>query len=156
VSSILITATHGRCIRCPVGQSSYENTAHSCNEVKCMHSGRVFLLHFKSFRLAYPLECLRLGHAVAHRRVERLFQGVYSFRLPTATLYTIRKKKRVFLCFTPPENEFGNQLFLDSRFLVDFSTFFTRTSSYESKKVSATSFLMPINRRPEATHLRRE
>jgi len=34
-----------------------------------------------------------------------------------------KKKKRVFLCFTPPENEFGNQLFLDSSFLVDFSTF---------------------------------
>ena len=50
--------------------------------------------------------------------------------------------KRVFLCFTPPENEFGDQLFLDSRCLVDFSTFSlvqARTSSYEyyeSKKVS--------------------
>jgi len=31
------------------------------------------------------------------------------------------EKKRDLLCFTP-ENEFGNQLFLDSRFLVDFST----------------------------------
>ena len=27
------------------------------------------------------------------------------------------------MCFTPPENAFGNQLFLDSRFLIDLSTF---------------------------------
>ena len=43
------------------------------------------------------------------------------------------------MCFTPPENEFGNQLFFDSRFLVDFSTFSlvqARSGSYESKKVS--------------------
>jgi len=43
------------------------------------------------------------------------------------------------LCFTPPENAFGNQLFLDSRLLVDLSTFSlvrARTSSYECKKVS--------------------
>jgi len=40
------------------------------------------------------------------------------------------------LCFTPPENEFGNRLFLNSRFLVDLFDFLARTGSYESKKVS--------------------
>ena len=35
-------------------------------------------------------------------------------------------EKDGFLCFTPPENEFGNQLF----------DLFARASSYESKKVS--------------------
>ena len=47
------------------------------------------------------------------------------------------QKKRGFFCASLL-NEFGNQPFLDSRFLVDFSTFsfFARTSSYESKKVS--------------------
>jgi len=50
--------------------------------------------------------------------------GKYSF---TCLLF---EKIEVFLCFTPPENAFGNQLFLNSRFLVDFATF----RSYESKK----------------------
>src|SRR5712671_570397 len=43
-----------------------------------------------------------------------------------------KKKKRVFLCFTPPENEFGNQLF----WILGSSSTFRLFHSYESKKVS--------------------
>jgi len=34
-----------------------------------------------------------------------------NIRQPFLLLYFSKKKKRAFLCFTPPENEFGNQLF---------------------------------------------
>ena len=62
-----------------------------------MHSGRVFLLHFKSFRLAYPTGVFTTRSCRGHTGgSKRLFQGVYPFRLPTATLYTIRKKKEGF------------------------------------------------------------
>ena len=48
-----------------------------------------------------------------------MHQEIYFF-----TCLLFEKKKKMFvLWFIPPENEFGNQLFLDSRFLVDFSTF---------------------------------
>jgi len=63
--------------------------------------------------------------------------GKYPFTF--LTVY-FSDKKRGLLCFTtftPPENEFGNQLY--SRFLIDFSTFSlvqARTGSYESKNVS--------------------
>jgi len=43
------------------------------------------------------------------------------------------KKKRAFLCFTPPENEFGNQLFFS---ILGSSSTFRLFRSYESKKVS--------------------
>jgi len=48
-----------------------------------------------------------------------MHQEIYFF---TCLVYFLKKKKMFVLWFTP-ENEFGNQLFLDSRFLVDFSTF---------------------------------
>src|SRR5712671_6195991 len=55
--------------------------------------------------------------------------GKYPF---TFLLVYLSKKRGFLLCFTPPENEFGNSLF---RILCSSSTF-RLFNSYESKKVS--------------------
>jgi len=53
--------------------------------------------------------------------LHRFSSGKYPFTF--LLFYFLKKKRRVFLCFTPPENEYGNQVFSDSMFLVDFLTF---------------------------------
>jgi len=60
-------------------------------------------------------------HTTQYRYSFGAMRAITSGKYPVTSFW--KKKRRVFLCFTPPENEFGNQLFLDSRFLVDFSAF---------------------------------
>jgi len=54
-----------------------------------------------------------------------------NIRQPFLLLYFSKRKKRAFLCFTPPENEFGNQLF----FFWILGSFLTFSNCMSPKKV---------------------
>ena len=59
--------------------------------------------------------------------------GKISIYFFTCLLFETKKKRGFFLCFTPPENEFGNQLFFF--WILGSSSTFRLFHSYESKKV---------------------
>ena len=75
-----------------------------------------------------------MGHAyswLCFQSHSHLHQENIHFRFYLSTF----RKKEGFVCFTPSEKEFGNQLFWILGYSSSFRVF-TRTGSYESKKVS--------------------
>ncbi|KAH9956618.1 hypothetical protein BC827DRAFT_746480 [Russula dissimulans] len=90
------------------------------------------------FSTIFPL-CPRWPNSSPREAIPNIHTASRKYPSNFNFLNFLEKKKRVSLCFFPPENEFVNELFLRSRFLFSFSKFRlvgTRTSSYESKKVS--------------------
>jgi len=86
-------------------------------------SPQLILLRYNSFRVLFPAF------------VRCPASGKYPFAF---LLVNFLKKKRVFLCFTPSENEFGNQLFLDSILLARLLAFRlerARSSSFKLVQV---------------------